>query len=92
MNPRANKGSAVKLMAEKSSIKRDEIMAIGNENNDIPMLEYAGFSVAVDNASDTVKSHADFITKSNNSHGVAYAIDRLIENNMEIFQNKKAEN
>lgn len=85
MNPKTNKGNAIKLMSEKLGFSLDEIMAIGNEMNDIPMLEMAGFSVAMENSNDLLKPHADFVTKSNNKAGVGYAIERLIENNFEKF-------
>lgn len=61
-------------------------MSIGNEKNDIPMLEQAGFAVAMENSVDELKKYADFITKSNLSSGVGYAINRLIDNNLEKFQ------
>ena len=85
MNKNANKGNAVKLMSEKLNFKIDEIMAIGNEMNDIPMLDMAGFSVAMENANDFLKPHADYITLSNNKAGVGEVIERLIENNFEKF-------
>lgn len=85
MNKKANKGHAVKLMAEMLDINPDEIMSIGNEKNDIPMLEQTGFPVAMENAVDELKKHAKFITKSNLQNGVAYAINKLIDNNLEIF-------
>lgn len=85
MNKKANKGHAVKLMAEMLDITPDEIMSIGNEKNDIPMLEQTGFPVAMANSVDELKKHAKFITKSNLQNGVAYAINKLIDNNLEIF-------
>lgn len=87
MNPKANKGHAIKLMSEKLGFALDEIMAIGNEMNDIPMLEMAGFAVAMENSNDLLKPHSDFVTKSNNKAGVGYAIKRLIENNFEKYTN-----
>ena len=85
MNKTANKGHAVRQMAEKLGITAGEIMSIGNEKNDIPMLEQTGFPVAMANAAEELKPHAKFITKSNLQSGVGYAIERLIENNLEIF-------
>lgn len=85
MNPNTNKGHAIKQMSEKLGFKLDEIMAIGNEMNDIPMLEMAGFSVAVANSNSLLKPHADFVTSSNNKAGVGLALEKLIENNFEKF-------
>lgn len=53
---------------------------MGDNYNDISMIEYAGCGVAVENAESAVKEAADFKTKSNNDNGVAYAIEKLIFN------------
>ena len=84
MNKTANKGHAVRQMAEKLGITASEIMSIGNEKNDIPMLEQTGFPVAMANSAEELKPHAKFITKSNLQSGVGYAVERLIENHLEI--------
>ena len=86
MNPKTNKGYAVKAMAENLGISSHEIMSIGNERNDIPMLKQAGFAVAMANSVEELKNHADFITKSNLESGVGFAINKLIDNNCEIFK------
>ena len=49
-------------------------MAIGDNENDLSMIEYAGVGVAMGNALDKVMEAADFITKSNAESGVAHAI------------------
>ena len=85
MNKNTNKGYAIKAIAKDSGINSDEIMSIGNEKNDIPMLEQAGFAVAMANAVPELKPHADFITKSNLKSGVGYAIEKLLSNNLEKF-------
>lgn len=85
MNKNANKGIAVRELAKNLGITADEIMSIGNEKNDIPMLEQTGFPVAMANAVGELKPHAKFITKSNLKSGVGYAIEKLTKNNLEIF-------
>lgn len=85
MNKNTNKGYAISQMADKLGYKMEEVMAIGNEKNDIPMLEAAGFAVAMGNAVDELKKHADYITKSNLKSGVGHAIDMLLKNNKEKF-------
>lgn len=85
MNKNTNKGYAIGQMIEKLGLDMNEVMAIGNEKNDIPMLEKAGFAVAMGNAVEELKVHADFITKSNLNSGVGYAIERLIENGKERY-------
>lgn len=76
-----SKGSSLLELGEKLGIKKDEIMAIGDSGNDLNMLQAAGFSVAMGNASDEIKSAADFVTKTCEENGVAYAINRLVLNN-----------
>ena len=85
MNKNTNKGYAISQMADKLGYKMEEVMAIGNEKNDIPMLEAAGFAVAMGNAVDELKEHADYITKSNLKSGVGHAIEILLKNNKEKF-------
>jgi len=75
------KGTALEELAEVKGIKREEIIALGDNFNDIPMLEYAGCGVAMENAEPEVKDKANFYTKSNDDHGVAYAIEQLIFKN-----------
>ncbi|KPU45145.1 putative phosphatase YwpJ [Oxobacter pfennigii] len=72
------KGTALKELADLKGIKREEIIAMGDNYNDMPMLVYAGCGVAMDNAVDEVKAACSFHTKSNDDHGAAYAIQKLI--------------
>ena len=53
-------------------------MAIGDSNNDLDMIKYAGFGVAMGNAFETVKAVADVVTDSNEESGVATAIEKFI--------------
>ena len=66
------------MLADSLGIKRDSIMAIGDNNNDLPMIEYAGIGVAMENGLPEVKRAADFVTKSNEDDGVAWAIRKLV--------------
>lgn len=77
-HPSVNKGHALSVLAEKLTISREEVMAIGDSNNDYPMIEYAGFGVAMGNASDRVKGIAQAVTTHNNAHGVAEAIEKYV--------------
>lgn len=78
MEPGVNKWSAVKAVAESYGIRPEEIMCIGDSNNDISMLANAGLGVAVANAKDNVKDHAKLITASNDNDGVALAIEMVL--------------
>lgn len=73
-----NKASALKALTEKLGFTAEEVMAVGDANNDIEMLEFAGLSIAMGNANDTVKALADDVTDSNNHDGVAKAIYKHI--------------
>lgn len=76
MHPAVSKGNTVRQLAEQLAIAPAQIMAIGDQQNDISMLRYAGVSVAMGNASDDIKALADHVTLSNNADGVAYAIEQ----------------
>lgn len=69
-----DKGTALDGMCKKLGISADEVMAFGDAGNDCPMLEYAGYSYAMANASDECKASAKYETKSNAEDGVAWAI------------------
>ena len=53
-------------------------MACGDSQNDLAMLEAVEVAVAMGNATPEVKQISDFISKSNNESGVAYAIEQLV--------------
>ena len=77
MSTGSDKGSAVKILAEYLDIKKDDIIAFGDNYNDISMLEFAGTGVAMGNADEFVKSRADYITSKNSEDGVAKALYEL---------------
>lgn len=72
----ASKTNAIKHLANIGSISQKEIMTIGDNYNDIDMLESAGLGIAMGNAPDAVKIHAAAITASNDKDGVAVAIEK----------------
>lgn len=58
-------------------LNREDMAAFGDGFNDITMLSYAGMGIAMGNAQSEVKKAADFVTKSNDQDGIAYAIRQL---------------
>jgi len=78
LNGASSKGNAVKFVAEHLGILPSEILAIGDEMNDISMLKYVGLGIAMGNALDAVKESADLITLSNDEDGVAHVIDTIV--------------
>lgn len=75
----ASKASALQSLSQTLGYSRDQVMALGDANNDLEMLRFAGYSVAMGNGNTAVKEVADFITLTNDEDGVAYAIHKLIE-------------
>ena len=76
-----NKGTGLKKLAKKLGIKQEEIMAIGDGNNDIEMFEYANYSVSMENGTELAKKAAKYQTDSNENDGVAKAIRKYALNN-----------
>lgn len=72
-----HKATGLAHLANHLGIESGNIMAIGDANNDLELLNYAGLAVAMGNASDTIKEQANKVTKSNNQAGVAYAIQEF---------------
>ena len=73
-----NKAAALKELAEKLGIEREEIMTIGDGNNDVEMLEFAGIGVAMGNGTESAKKAANYVTDTNENNGVAKAIEKYI--------------
>jgi len=73
-----NKAVGISLIAKEMNIPRERIIAFGDEDNDLEMIDYAGIGVAMSNGIDQLKSIANAVTLSNNEDGIAeLLIDRL---------------
>jgi len=72
-----DKANGLAVLLQKIGISPAEMMAFGDANNDMSMLQFAGMGIAMSNANDDVKAVADYITLSNDEDGVADAIERL---------------
>ena len=78
LNHGCSKGHAVERWATHRGIPREEVMAIGDNFNDLEMLEFAGIPVVMGNASEELKQrHGWLETLSNDEHGVAAAIEKV---------------
>jgi len=75
-----DKGKGLELLSEILDISVDDMMAIGDQENDLAMVLRAGTGVAMDNAVPAVKEAAQIITKNNDAHGVGYAIEKYVLN------------
>jgi Cof subfamily protein (haloacid dehalogenase superfamily) len=78
MNVKASKLNALKLLIGQYNISKEETIAIGDNFNDLEMIEYAGMGVAMGNAPEGVKARANYITDTNNNDGVSRAITTLV--------------
>jgi len=79
-HPMATKGNALRELADSLNISREQVIAIGDNMNDLDMIKYAGCGVAVNNAVESLKLAADLVTNSNEDDGVAEVIEKLVIN------------
>jgi hydroxymethylpyrimidine pyrophosphatase-like HAD family hydrolase len=73
-----SKGTALRAWAERRGLRPQDIMAIGDNLNDLQMLEFAGTPVVMGNGLDELKSRGWAVTAHNDDAGVAQAIERFI--------------
>lgn len=78
LDQNANKGQALTDLAQELRLKKQETMAIGDEINDLPMFEAAGFGISMGNGGPAVKKAADHITDDNDHSGVGKALHKFI--------------
>ncbi|MCK4432295.1 MAG: phosphoglycolate phosphatase [Methanomicrobia archaeon] len=79
-NEGINKGTALKNLAELMKIDLKETVYIGDNYNDIPAFEVAGYRMAVKNAVKELKEKADYITKKSYGNGGAEAVRKIVRN------------
>ena len=78
MHPQSGKGKAMAFLAERYGIPLSACIALGDNDNDIGMLRRAGLAVVMDNAEDSVKSHAHIIAAPHHQSGFADIIEKHI--------------
>lgn len=79
MNPKGTKWLSLVEYASSKGIKANEIITIGDNNNDTSMIKGAGLGIAMINGSESLKKKADIITsKDNNESGVAFELSRIL--------------
>lgn len=82
----AQKGVALQAYADSLNIPMDNVMAIGDNNNDVSMLKAAGISYAMGNGSDEVKMLAKYITAPNTEDGAGIAIEEVLAKKIKVNQ------
>ncbi len=75
---KVSKAVAMEKLGEYYGIDKSRMIAIGDQGNDLPMIQYAGLGVAMANGTDAVKAAADYITETNTRNGVAKVIEKFI--------------
>ena len=79
------KADAVQSILDNKNLDFQEIAAIGDGHNDIPLLQSAGLAIAVDNANSEVKKHVKMVVAKNTEHGVAEAISAINTINEQVI-------
>lgn len=79
----SNKSYGLNLLSEHFGIDISDMIAIGDQMNDIDMIKNAGLGIAMGNANPKIKEVAKFITKTNDEDGVCFAIEKFIFNEVE---------
>ncbi len=74
----SSKGAALEFMAETLEIPPSAIVAVGDNLNDLEMIQFAGVGVAMGNADEALQRHADYVTRTNDEEGVRDVIERFI--------------
>jgi Cof subfamily protein (haloacid dehalogenase superfamily) len=78
LNRECSKGHALRRWAAKAGIPQEQVMAIGDNHNDLEMLEFAGVAVVMGNASHELKQNGWIVTGSNEENGVAQAVEQIL--------------
>lgn len=73
-----SKARGMQIVQEYYGVSRENTVAIGDTDSDIDMVNYAGIGIAMGNGTPRLKACANFVTKTLEAHGVAYAIDCLL--------------
>jgi hydroxymethylpyrimidine pyrophosphatase-like HAD family hydrolase len=79
LNAGVSKGEGLKIAMNCRGLKPEEIIAFGDEENDLPMFSVAGFSAAPSNAKEKVRQAADFVFGSNTEEGLATFLENLFK-------------
>ncbi len=78
MLPTVSKANAINILAQKLQIAPDDVIAIGDSDNDISMLQSAKTSIAMGNAKEHIKKICSYTTRSNDEDGVAFALKNFV--------------
>ncbi len=74
----ADKGTALRLVRERLGVEREQVLAIGDNPNDLALFRQAGVCIAMGNALPALKEQADVVAPSNDEEGVAWAVREVL--------------
>lgn len=77
MDTRGSKAKAVRFVSEKLGLTPAEVIAMGDNYNDVEMIQFAGMGVAMGNAPEDIKAKAGYVTDTNNNDGVRKALEKF---------------
>lgn len=77
-NQKAQKKFSIQYIKKLEHLNKDEMMAFGDGENDLPMLNEVGHAIAMSNAQDDVKKQAEMVTLSNDEDGIVYALKKYL--------------
>ncbi|GCE08107.1 Cof-type HAD-IIB family hydrolase [Dictyobacter aurantiacus] len=77
MHPGVSKANALSMIARQLDVRPEEIIAFGDNHNDLEMLRFAGLGIAMGNAHAEVQAVADYVTLTNYEDGVAAAVEKF---------------
>ncbi len=78
MGKGVSKGEALTYLCKQLNIDHTQVISIGDNENDLSMLDFAGLGVAMGNSKDDIKKASDYITSTNDDEGVAKVIEKFI--------------
>jgi len=73
-----NKGNALSILAKYLNVSLEDCMAIGDQENDLQMIQVAGIGVAMGDGNSILKDEANYVTKSFDENGFSYAVDTYL--------------
>jgi hypothetical protein len=78
LHPTVSKWAALRQLATQQGIAAEQIIAVGDDENDVEMIRHAGLGIAMGNAAEMVKAVAAYVTGSNAEDGLAHALNRFV--------------
>lgn len=82
-----NKGNGLSKLGEMLGISKNEIVAVGDSENDVSLFQAAGFTIAMGNSDEVLRSKADLIAPANSENGIAWVLNEIMKANAELTNN-----